>query len=159
MLYAGLAAAIAIGVVIGAWAYWHFVLYPPVAGTVSSGGPGGNNTSGLPPPPVLILPDNTQYNLDPGKHQDTSFTLNQTCVLSGHFTSTAPVNLLILTSTQYQAWTGGGSLNSQWSSGPEKSGEVQTSQPAGSFELVFLNPSSMTPDLVQVPGGVTATPV
>jgi hypothetical protein len=69
------------------------------------------------------------------------------------------VNLLIMTSSQYQAFSAGGSPTSVWSSGAVASGTLQKTLGAGSYEFVFLNPSSTTPSIVQVISGIQATAV
>ncbi|MCI4330775.1 MAG: hypothetical protein L3K19_02865 [Thermoplasmata archaeon] len=152
-----IAVFIAAAAILGVWVYWTMFRANPDPGTVSSGPPaGGNNTTYIPPTPVTLVPAGSQYTLAPKEHQQTPFVLNNTSEITGHVSGTPGVNVLIMTESQYGRFVNGSAPSSVWSSGSVQSAAIQTTLHPGSYEIVFLNPSTTQPALVHVLAPITA---
>ncbi len=110
--------------------------------------------------PETILPAGTSWELPRGAYDYIPFTLTKAVSISGSFTSTNGTTAYLLDPDQFAEYNSSGSAPTYyWTSGPSVvSGTVSTNLGAGSWYLVFENPSFSATTSLTVTSSIVAVP-
>lgn len=121
--------------------------------------------SGSPPPsgppaPTTIVQSGQVYQL-PGAHYEyLQFDLTTGSAVAGSFTATNGVFAYIMTPSSYANFSSSGTASSyDWTSGDVSTGSMNVNLNAGTWYLVFDNPSAFTTTSVDVTQAIVATPL
>ena len=124
----------------------------------SSGG-GGNNL----PPPVTVATSGTVWPLSAGQYEYLGpvslSTGASSWSTSGSFTASNGITAYILTSSQFQSYSGGTPSSYYWTSGQASSGSVNANGlPPGTYYFVWDNTNLIYSSSVQITANIVCSP-
>jgi len=120
---------------------------------------GSSNSSSPQTYTVTVLPSGTVESLSPGYYYYVNFTIPSSATsasIYGSYTSSADVNVYILTPEQYGAFTQNpGGNGYMWYSGDNQGATISVSLGPGQYSLVFYNSNIITSDTISVVNAIT----